>query len=421
MVLQRFDKWPPEQRSIGDSLPSRRIVVARSGKGPGLTGVNIKCRELSLQALEALQSGKPRAASTAVRKLETCARLLQNEELIKWCALQLGEYTYQLPEFDREDQEGSVDRLMSKLQELQITYTTQEIIPRLYESGGGFESIEFVEEALDRLFKEKRGNDGTHYRDRMIRTINSCANAAAARAAKLYASFSFGDIPSRQFDVIRDRVDNILLDVCPEAVEKFMSAYERLGSQSTEDWSLALTACRRVIKAVADSIFPPVDESRDGRKLGEEQYINRLWAFLDDHLEASSDKDLAKAHVNYLGSFLQRLNEKASKGVHASVGYEEAVRAVLYTYLTLGDILEFASTGVKSALNQEGKIDVNSASMEELHTVPGITPAVAKELVKRRVKVSFDSVEQLLEVKGFGPKALEKAQPHLVALPTTVT
>ena len=130
-----------------------------------------------------------------------------------------------------------------------------------------------------------------------------------------------------------------------------MSAYEKLASSSTEDWSLALTSCRRVIKAVADILFPPQKEKINGRLVGDEQYINRLWAFLDQNVVHGSDKNLAKAHVDYLGAFLQKLNDKASKGVHASVSHKEAVRAVLYTYLTLGDILEFADKGVEKALS----------------------------------------------------------------------
>jgi DNA uptake protein ComE-like DNA-binding protein len=274
---------------------------------------------------------------------------------------------------------------------------------------------------LSQLHKQKSGNDGTHYINNLSGTISSVANAASKQAARLYASFAFGDIPRRQFDVIRERVDNLLLDICPDAVEKFMSAYEMLGSKSSEDWSLALTSCRRIIKAVSDELFPPSSEQRDGRKLGDEHYINRLWAFLDDNLEASSDKDLAKAHVNYLGSFLQRLNDKASKGVHSNVTYEEAVRAVLYTYLTLGDVLEFASVGVKTVLNRMGKLDINSAKYEEICSIQGITTGIAKEIIKKRVKTPYRSIEELLEIKGFGPKSLEKVQAYLTAIPTKGT
>ncbi|WP_286806081.1 hypothetical protein, partial [Marinimicrobium sp. UBA4209] len=72
-----------------------------------------------------------------------------------------------------------------------------------------------------------------------------------------------------------------------------MSAYERLSSTSSEDWSHALTAARRVIKDVADSIYPPREAKLGERKLGNDQYINRLWAFLDENAKSGSDKDLA--------------------------------------------------------------------------------------------------------------------------------
>lgn len=381
------------------------------------TSVHAKCLELASEALECLQSTKKAGVSIAIRKLELCARLLNDEKLSRWCAFHLGAYALHLPYPPEKLTKEYAVQTKIAIAELEIPASQEEILYRLGKAGGGFESIESIEERYDRLLREKRGNDGTYYRDNLLSTISSCANAAAKHASQLYATLAFGDIPRRQFDVIRERVDDLLLDICPDAVEKFMSAYQMLGSKSSEDWSLALTACRRVIKAIADALFPPTDEQRDGRKLGEEQYINRLWAFLDDHLEAGSDKDLAKAHIDYLGSFVQRLHEKTSKGVHASVTYEEAVRVVLYTYLTLGDILEFAAAGVRRALSEKGKVDINSASYEELRRIPGMSSAIAKEIIKRRAKSSFGSVEQLLEIKGFGPKSLEKVQPYLVALP----
>ena len=225
-----------------------------------------------------------------------------------------------------------------------------------------------------------------------------------------------GDIPRRQFDVIRERVDELLLDICPEAIEKFMAAYDRLGSSSSEDWSLALTATRRVIKAVADSIYPPRETKPGERKLGKEQYINRLWAFLDENLDQGSNKDLAKAHVDYLGSFLQRLNEKASKGVHTQVSYDEAVRAVLYTYLTLGDVLEFSGKGVAKALKERGKLNVNTASIDELASVDGLSSSLAKEIIKMRAKRPLKRLDDLLKLKGLGPKTLEKLRKSLIVI-----
>lgn len=375
-----------------------------------------KCAQLSSEALMQLQESKVGNVYSAVRKLELCARLINDKNLLKWCNYHLGAYSNKLPHPQETVDQEYANKVVTEIVKLKIPVDEQEIITRLGESGGGFSSIEFVENTLARLSKEKKGNDGTHYRSNLQRTINACANAAYKNASRLFSTYSFGEIPRRHFDIIRERVDDLLLDICPEAIEKFMTAYERLGSSSSEDWSLALTATRRVIKAVADTLFPPRKTKPGERKLGEEQYINRLWAFLDENLEHGSDKDLAKAHVDYLGSFLQRLNEKASKGVHAKVTYEEAVRSVLYTYLTLGDVLEFSGKGVEIALKDRGKVNLNTASIDELIELDGLNTILAKSIIKKRSKRPFQSLDELLQFKGVGPKTLEKIRKSCVVL-----
>lgn len=379
-------------------------------------GVNGECMSLVKEALEAIQLGKSGCVSLAVRKLELCANLLDDKRLKKWCEFHLGIYAAHLPLHEKgQDGNEYVETLKAKVYELKLPVNGNELTPRTEVSGGGFESIEFIERVKEKLDKQKKGNDGTHYIINIQKTISATSNSAYSQAAQLYKTLSFGEIPSRQFNVIRDRVDNLLLDICPEAIEKFMVAYERLSSSSSENWSQALTAVRRVIKSVADSIYPPRETGKGERKLGEEQYINRLWAYLDENAEAGSDKDLAKAHVNYLGAFIQRLNDKASKGVHAEVTYNEAVRAVLYTYLTLGDILEHTGSVATKLKASTGKINLNDAKIEELIEIPGINEELAKKIVKRRVSKPFSTIDDLAEFNGIGARTLEKIKSKAFA------
>ena len=378
------------------------------------TGVHEQCLSLAEEAIEAIQSGKEGSTSLAVRKIELCAQLLDNKPLQRWAKFALGGYAYNLPTAKVVDQEY-VNKVIQKIEELKIPFSEDELRHRLRESGGGFNSIEFVERTMTSLNRAKRRTDGTYYRDSLQQVIVATSNATYLHATGIFKRLSFGEIPSRQFNTIRDRVDNLLLDLCPEAIEKFMVAYERLASSSAEDWSHALTAARRIFKSVADSLYSPRETPEGARKLGEEQYINRLWAFLDENAAAGSDKDLAKAHINYMGAFLERLNEKASKGVHAEVSYEEAVRAVLYTYLTLGDLLEFAEKGLKEAVEQSGKVNINDTPLENLVKIPGVSNELAKEIVKRRVKRKFKSLEELTTFKGVGLKTIEKMREYCVA------
>ena len=54
-------------------------------------------------------------------------------------------------------------------------------------------------------------------------------------------------------------------------------------------------------------------------------------------------RKLAKTNVMNLGSFLDHLYELANKGLHGEISHQDANRAVIYTYLLLGDIIEFTS------------------------------------------------------------------------------
>jgi competence protein ComEA len=72
-----------------------------------------------------------------------------------------------------------------------------------------------------------------------------------------------------------------------------------------------------------------------------------------------------------------------------------------------------------SALLDPALLDLNHASQVELETLPGIGPSKAKAIISFREQHNgFNSLEQLLDVKGIGPKALERLS-KLVRISTT--
>jgi competence ComEA-like helix-hairpin-helix protein len=59
-------------------------------------------------------------------------------------------------------------------------------------------------------------------------------------------------------------------------------------------------------------------------------------------------------------------------------------------------------------------VNLNTATSEELQQVPGIGPATAAKILQMRKSYGpFKSVDDLLAIRGLGPKRLEKMRKYL--------
>jgi competence protein ComEA len=86
----------------------------------------------------------------------------------------------------------------------------------------------------------------------------------------------------------------------------------------------------------------------------------------------------------------------------------------LLSVLVLASALLLLGPSVGSAAEDGHRIDINSASVSELATLPGIGEAKAKAIVEYRAADPFKTVDDLKKVKGIGEKTLDALRPDIM-------
>jgi hypothetical protein len=167
-----------------------------------------------------------------------------------------------------------------------------------------------------------------------------CLNYANRLEGQLSAEAHTSDIVS----TVQREVHNFYAERCDAAFQSLRKAASLIGSTDAEDHALLLTSVRRAVKAVADYHYPPRLEPvtcSDGtvHVLGEDQYLNRLQEFCMRQFDASSSTSLLRAEFEYLTAFIRRVNDVASKGVHAQVSALEARQGLLGVYVFLSNVI----------------------------------------------------------------------------------
>lgn len=177
--------------------------------------------------------------------------------------------------------------------------------------------------------------------------INQLKAAYHNYALGVYYELKFSGITEGIFEKRKLSIDNYLLKNLPETLGKFVSAYENLRSKNQEDWANAVHSCRRIIKDIADFLYPPCEEEIEvnGKKykLNEERYIMRLKQFIKQKSSSEKFIEIVGSHLDYIGDRVDSIYEATTKGSHAVINQDEAERYVIYSYLLLGDIISLGT------------------------------------------------------------------------------
>ena len=80
------------------------------------------------------------------------------------------------------------------------------------------------------------------------------------------------------------------------------------------------------------------------------------------------------------------------------------------------------STGLATAAGKPapaGKVNLNTATAEQLTALPGVGPKLATRIVEHRQQQgAFKSIQELMTVKGIGEKNFQKIQAYLTVSET---
>ena len=142
-------------------------------------------------------------------------------------------------------------------------------------------------------------------------------------------------------------INNALAKYAPEARGKFVAAQDCLYSGDSEDLAHALTSCRRMIKELADTVYPATGKTITGndgvdRTMSDPAYRNRLVQYVREQLGPHKQGPVIQRTLDSLGARLSSLDSLASKGVHDEVSAAEAETCIMWTYLLAADIVRIA-------------------------------------------------------------------------------
>lgn len=151
----------------------------------------------------------------------------------------------------------------------------------------------------------------------------------------------FNDLDS---SVISDLILN-LEEIHPKLFESLSAAAKVLSTAETEDeFAQASLTGRRFLENLADFLFPPSKENWNGRKVGKQEYKNRIWAYIEQTIQ---ENGLDGSKLKEFGLQVDDLVERFNKELHGDVdkGFLESAFTELIVWLS--NLIEFNSESIR--------------------------------------------------------------------------
>lgn len=180
-----------------------------------------KAIELLEEVLQNFESPKVTLLSI-IQKLNRIAKLLDENDLLIWTEIQLGNSLYTLPlknwieaylKNEKSKTKASIKELLDETKKFEelgiklgITVSNEELSVKAGESGGGFSNIGFIEEKYQDFLKHKKGNDGVYYQSNLLNTISHIRSIAYKKASNYHKKYAYSSLPETNFEILKKKL-----------------------------------------------------------------------------------------------------------------------------------------------------------------------------------------------------------------------
>ncbi len=157
----------------------------------------------------------------------------------------------------------------------------------------------------------------------------------------------FQNIPGLDEDIASEITFHIE-ELHPKLFDGFAAAARTLErAETAEDYAQAAISGRRLLEKVANYLYPPSNNLRNGKKVDSAAYLNRIWAYIEDTLSASGGDQIA---LNWLGKEADRLVKLFNTGLHADSGRQKVEAAFRDLMIWLSNVISLDPVAIWKSL-----------------------------------------------------------------------